>query len=125
MNASPVAGITIPVTVKRVIDGDTIIVRSKLSGRAIRVRLRDIDAPPAGEPGGDAATEFVREYLDDNEHHGVLLHVAWPESNTESATALGDILKQTFSFERLVGRLYVGGYDLGEVLMQRGHARAT
>jgi micrococcal nuclease len=50
---------TVPVQVVRVIDGDTIDVRS--GGEELRVRLFGIDAPERGEPCAEEATDRLVE----------------------------------------------------------------
>jgi len=48
--------------VVRVVDGDTLIVA--IDGLDKRVRLIGVDAPEIGEPGGDEATQFVRDLVE-------------------------------------------------------------
>jgi micrococcal nuclease len=51
----------------RVVDGDTLIVRTDLGFHAaveVRTRLAGLNCPEAGTPEGTAATEFTRQWLD-------------------------------------------------------------
>jgi len=122
----PIPGLTIPVDVVRVIDADTLIVRSRLSGREITVRLAGCDAPEKNTAAGREATQFVEEYLDAKGTMQTLLHVAWPEDRDgNGAIDTDELLRQLCSFERVVGSIWVGGYSLAETLMVRGLADAV
>jgi endonuclease YncB( thermonuclease family) len=57
-----VAGFRFGATVKRVVDGDTILVDPQIypMDTLLRVRLKDAFEPEAGEEGGEEATERAR-----------------------------------------------------------------
>lgn len=66
MSAVPKPLWTVPCTLVRVIDGDTVIVRADLGWRVeieTAVRIDGINAPEHGTPEGDAATAFLAETL--------------------------------------------------------------
>ena len=121
--APPIPGITIPVEWVRVIDADTLVVRSGLTGREITVRLKGCDAPPKATTGGMEAMHFVESYLEEYAGQPMLLHLDWPEDTDGNGTLdMDEILRQLASFERTVGTIWVGGYSLGETLGARGYA---
>ncbi len=50
------------VTVVRVIDGDTVVVKRKDTGKEFKVRLWGIDAPEMNQPGGKEAKAWLVEF---------------------------------------------------------------
>ena len=77
--------------VRRVIDGDTVVLTD-----GERVRFIGIDAPEIGEPGADEATDFVREMIDgktiwleadgnDRDRHDRLRRYIWVEMPTDTS----------------------------------------
>jgi len=123
---SPTPGICFPVEVVRVIDGDTVIVRSTRSHRECRVRLRNCDAPEMGTGAGKAAKEWLVGYLDDHRDAEKLLHLPLPGDTDGSGTIdLDEIIRQAFSFERLQANLYVNGYSLSETMGVMGFAHVS
>jgi len=120
----PMPGLTIPVEVVRVIDADTVIVRSLRSRREYRVRLRDFDAPELDTDAGAAAREWLVGYLDDHAHAEKLMHVELPEDTDGNGTIdLDEVIQQALSFERVRAQLYVNGYPIAETLDARGYAK--
>ena len=105
----------IPATVTRVVDGDTMEVRARIwPGHSVdvRVRLADVDAAETWRPrceaereAGEAAARFVRGRL--------------PEG---AEVALREVRLGSFA-GRVVARLELpDGGDLGDLLLQSGHA---
>lgn len=102
--ANPVDGVVIVV-----IDGDTVLFKPdhyppSLRG-FIKVRLAGIDAPEAGQPHGDAATQALKALA--------LKRQAGLEGVATDA------------YGRLLGRLNVDGRDVSAELVRRGHAWAS
>jgi len=123
VKAQPRPGLTIPVQWLRVIDADTIVVTSTLTGRKIRVRLSGCDAPERHSDDGIAATRWVESYLEEYAVGGMLLHLPLPEDKDGSGVIdMAELLQHYVSFERVVGELWVGGYSLAESLILRGYA---
>ncbi|WP_051328818.1 thermonuclease family protein [Geminicoccus roseus] len=89
-----------PAHVERVIDGDT--VRVLRDGQIITVRLAGIDAPERDQPGGHAARVALRVMVEGRE-----VDVRPTERDR---------------YGRLVARLEVQGRDVGQQLVQAGHA---
>jgi len=48
-------------TVTRIIDGDTLVVKTK--GRSVRVRLYGVDSPENGQPYGEEATKCLSDIV--------------------------------------------------------------
>lgn len=102
---------TVPATVVRVIDGDTVIVNLDLGWRVYRnderIRIAGINAPERGTEAGTAATFYARSLLD-----------------------VGDLVTVVSqakpSFERTVGSIIVhldeGDADYAELMVEAGHA---
>ena len=59
----PTAASAWPGRIVTVVDGDTIEIEPSLGGQRVRVRLHGIDAPEKRQPGGEAATGFVFDFL--------------------------------------------------------------
>lgn len=82
----------------RVKDGDTVVVQGSEGNRAA-VRLHGIDSPETGQPYGTAATEAAKK------------------------VAEGEVVEvDTDHYGRIVGRVIVGGTDLGASLVYSGYA---
>jgi endonuclease YncB( thermonuclease family) len=92
----------LPGKVTRVIDGDTIDVL--LASGRIRVRLHGIDAPEGNQPGGAAASNWLRQQLRDRQ---VLLE---PVSQDQ--------------YDRLVAVVHLEDRNINRELVQQGHAWA-
>lgn len=88
--------------VLRVIDGDTVDVR--LASGRVRVRLHGIDAPERDQPGGEQATRWLAEAVQDRD---VLLE---PVSQDQ--------------YERLLAIVHLEGRDMNRALVEAGHAWA-
>jgi micrococcal nuclease len=98
------------VRVTRVIDGDTIDVRSPSSDDIIRVRLRGIDAPEIHPPAhwGTQATQYLKQRI---EMHDVVLKCDPPQTHDR--------------YGRLLAFVYVNaGECINLSLVRDGHAYA-
>lgn len=87
--------------VERVVDGDTLRVVGA-AGNQTTLRLFAVDAPEAGQAGGDEATRFVAERV-------CGIELEWREVDTDR-------------YGRQVARVFAGGADLGEQLIREGLA---
>lgn len=91
--------------VQRVIDGNTIVIL--YDGEPTSIRIPGIDTPGRDEPGFSRATEAMRELV---EERVVTIEFLDPDDKRDD-------------FGRLVARVRVNGVDVGEVMLERGHAR--
>ena len=123
----PPKGITTAVKVVRVIDGDTVDVEIT---RTIRVRLLDCWAPETRtkDPEEKAKGYESKKYL-----HNLLKQVFYNDlaARKQKKVALfipadeqGE-LKDNFSFSRVLGRLFVSGEDVSELMIKAGKATRT
>lgn len=60
-SSPPALSATLPGKVKRVVDGDTLVVRTQ--GHDYRIRLAGIDAPERNQPWGESATRELRRQV--------------------------------------------------------------
>jgi len=88
--------------VTRVVDGDTLWVKTSASQRPLKVRLQGIDAPEICQPGGVQAREALKRQV-------------LGQSVTVTSGAHDD-------YGRTVGTLHMQGQDLGRWLVAQGHA---
>jgi endonuclease YncB( thermonuclease family) len=88
--------------VTRVVDGDTIDVL--LASGFIRVRFHGIDAPESNQPGGSAASSWLRQQLRDQQ---VLLE---PVSQDQ--------------YDRVVAVVFLQDRNINRELVRQGHAWA-
>jgi endonuclease YncB( thermonuclease family) len=95
-------------------DGDTFTARVDLGFHvfiAIKVRLRDVDAPELGRPGGAEAGEYLRK---------LLMPTPYAEKNP---SLIIESYKDRRSFERWVCDVELwDGSDLAETMVVNGHA---
>jgi endonuclease YncB( thermonuclease family) len=123
----PPKGITTDVKVVRVIDGDTVDVEIT---RTIRVRLLDCWAPETRtkDPEEKAKGYESKKYL-----HNLLKQVFYNDLAARKqkkvtlfipADEQGE-LKDNFSFSRVLGRLFVSGEDVSELMIEAGKATRT
>lgn len=121
--SEPERGLVTDAKVIRVIDGDTVEVEIT---RRFPVRLihgdgkQQFNAPEKREPGGIAAKVFLRHLLLSPDLHGI------PTSRdvtlfipAQKDTTLTDIN----SFNRLLGKLWVDGQCVTDVMLGAGHAK--
>jgi endonuclease YncB( thermonuclease family) len=123
----PPKGITTDVKVVRVIDGDTVDVAIT---RTIRVRLLDCWAP---ETRTKDPKEKVKGYESKKYLHDMLTQVFYNDLAARKkkqvtlfipADEQGEI-KDNFTFSRVLGRLFVGGEDVSELMVKDGKATKT
>ncbi|KQP40039.1 hypothetical protein ASF44_09820 [Pseudorhodoferax sp. Leaf274] len=89
-------------TVSHVSDGDTLWVRPAAGGAPRKIRLHGIDAPELCQAHGrEARDALLLQVL----HRPVLVEPL-----------------QRDDYDRLLARLFVGGQDLGGLLVREGHA---
>jgi endonuclease YncB( thermonuclease family) len=86
--------------VVHVTDGDTVVVTT--GGRAVTVRLAEIDAPEDGQPGGDEARAAL--------------------SRMVAGRSVSVDERDVDRYGRVVARLAVDGLDAGEEMLRQGHA---
>jgi endonuclease YncB( thermonuclease family) len=87
--------------VTRVVDGDTLTMKTA-DGRALRIRLAEIDTPEKGEPFSNRARGALNQMVRDR----------------DIAVRLFDV----DSYGRIVGRVYVGELDVNAALVEQGLA---
>ena len=88
-------------TVKRIVDGDTIIFELA-NGEKERIRLADIDAPETDQPWGRQASAALREL---------------------SQFKFGRVeVVDTDRYGRMVGTLWIDNDNINRILVQEGHA---
>jgi len=87
--------------VTRVADGDTLTMKTA-DGRALRIRLAEIDTPEKGEPFSNRARSALNQMVRDR----------------DIAVRLFDV----DTYGRIVGRVYVGELDVNAVLVEQGLA---
>lgn len=118
----PNPGWTTPAKIKRVIDGDTLVVEVT---RTIHVRLLDCWAPEsrtkdaAEKKRGLAAKEHLKQLIEGSRAGGECLVMIPTEDN-------GDLLS-VMTMGRLLGYVWVGGEErsLSEQQVLAGHATRT
>lgn len=99
----PEVGYTVPVTVSRVIDGDTLEVSIV---KKINVRLLNCYMPEVkgkNKELGLLAKEYMIRLLENSKE--VILHIPGEEN-----------LSNDFTFGRVLGRIYIDGEDLSEIM---------
>ena len=99
---------TVPATVRRVIDGDTVIVDLDLGWRVYRqsehLRVAGINAPERGTRAGRSAKDYADELL--------------PEGTRVLVTSTAKP-----SFERTVGTIAIPGRgEFADLMVEAGHA---
>ncbi len=93
------------VSVTRIVDGDTIRV-VWYEGETTGVRVLGIETPERGRPGFAESTEYLRERIGDN-----TVELVFPE---------GEIKRDDFG--RFLAELWLDGENLGEEMIELGHA---
>ncbi|HVK32044.1 MAG TPA: thermonuclease family protein [Burkholderiaceae bacterium] len=101
----PPAPIELTGMVSRVVDGDTLWLKTAADEQPVIVRIEGIDAPEACQPGGAAATSALAE-------------LALNRSVTVKPTAVDD-------YGRKVGKVFDGSKDIGDRMVRDGHAWST
>jgi hypothetical protein len=112
----PRPGLTIPVSIVRVIDGDTIVVKSRLTGRKIHARLADCSTPELSTPRGQEAKTFLNRLFSEYDAE-ILCHWDWPtDKDGNGIIDLDEILMAWTTFERTPCVLFIDGVSLCEIL---------
>ena len=93
-------------TVERVIDGDTIDVKDA-DGEVHRVRLKGLYAAELGTFAGMNAKEAMQSILSDNPR----VTINWSKKAAKKADWKSD---------RLLGKVYLNGVDIGETMISQG-----
>jgi endonuclease YncB( thermonuclease family) len=103
---------TVPATVERVIDADSIVVRADLGWRIsfkTSVRLFGVDAPELNTPEGQAAAHFINALLRSGDEITLISH---------------KLLGNTDKYGRVLASIVLpDGRDLSTLLLQHEHAR--
>ncbi len=121
----PPHGVSLPVRWHRTIDGDTVEVLLPSTRRA-QVRLLDCWAPELSVPEGRAAKHAVDGLLEETADQVLTLFCPLPRSTDgDQRLDLVELLRGGTSFSRLLGRLFAGSIDVGEWLVDHGHAWPT
>tara|TARA_R110002051_G_scaffold268831_1_gene328872 strand:- start:809 stop:1243 length:435 start_codon:yes stop_codon:yes gene_type:complete len=120
----PPKGITTDVKVVRVIDGDTVDVAIT---RTVRVRLLDCWAPetrtkdPAEKAKGYESKKYLHDMLTQVFYNDLAARKKKKVTLFIPADEQGEI-KDNFTFSRVLGRLFVGGEDVSELMVKNGKA---
>ena len=123
----PPKGITTDVKVVRVVDGDTVDVEIT---RKIRVRLLDCYAP---ETRTKDSAEKIKGFESKKYLHNMLTEVFYNDLAARKkkqvtlfipADEQGEI-KDNFTFNRVLGRLFINGEDVSELMVEAGKATKT
>lgn len=116
----PPYGICVPCHFAGLRDGDTPLVRLR-TGQQIAVRLIDCWCPEMSEAGGAKAKEFLGLLLDGADGE---LSMWVPLARDRNADGVVDVMEilAAQSFDRVPGRLFIGESDVGEIMVERGHA---
>ena len=88
--------------VTRVVDGDTLWVKTSASAQPLKVRIHGIDAPEICQPGGVQARDALRQRV-------------LGQSVTVTSRAHDN-------YGRTIGTLHMQGQDIGRWLVAQGHA---
>lgn len=113
---APDLGWTTKARVINVVDGDTVDVEIR---RVVRVRLLDCWAPEsrttdlAEKARGLAAKRYLKNLIDGED---VVLHIP-----TDGSDNVASIL----TLNRVLGKLFIDGSDVSEVVVNAGHATKT
>jgi len=107
--ACPSPQLAVPCRVTHVVDGDTVDVELALT---LRVRLLDCWAPELSDLAGLTSKKALQKRVEGQE---ATLQVP-----------IGDdgVLRDIFSFGRVLGRLWVTGQDVSQLQVKDGHAAA-
>jgi endonuclease YncB( thermonuclease family) len=112
----PPYGLCLPVERPFVHDGDTIAVVLRDGSHVWRIRLLDCWCPELHEPGGKEAKQYAEKIVSQSRELAVFIQ---PKPGSVN------LLRDLFSFDRVLARIFVGDKDLSELMVQSGHANAT
>jgi endonuclease YncB( thermonuclease family) len=102
---APAQPVELTGSVSRIVDGDTLWLRTAEGSEPTVIRIEGIDAPERCQPGGKEAT-------------AALTDLALNRSVTVRVVAHDD-------WGRTVGKVFDGGKDLGDRMVRDGHAWST
>jgi len=119
MKKCPPHGLCLPCEWVRNRDGDTVIVRLR-TGQEIAIRLKDCWAPEKQTKDGRASHRFL-DVLLEKATRPLSVYFGLPDTGPNDTIDITDILK-VFTFDRAVGRLFIGDIDVNEIMISRGHA---
>ena len=111
----PPFGLCMPCRICRVVDGDTIVIGLQHSGRQYPIRLLDCWAAERNTTAGQTATVAANRIIERGKSYAVFVPLP------EGCDSPLDLL----SLNRVLGRVFVDGKDLGETLVRNGYASAT
>lgn len=114
--SAPTPGISLPVQLVRVSDGDTVVVRLGNSAYEWRVRLIGVWAAELNTIKGIEARAWLQNKMWASEHE-LLLHVPLPRNPVN--------LLANLSFDRIPGYIWAGEENLNEAIVAAGHATKT
>ena len=123
----PPKGITTDVKVVRVVDGDTVDVEIT---RKIRVRLLDCYAPEtrtkdsAEKIKGFESKKYLHNMLTEGFYNDLAARKKKQVTLFIPADEQGEI-KDNFTFNRVLGRLFINGEDVSELMVEAGKATKT
>ena len=123
----PPKGITTDVKVVRVVDGDTVDVEIT---RKIRVRLLDCYAPetrtkdPVEKTMGYESKKYLHNMLTEVFYNDLAARKKKKVTLFIPADEQGEI-KDNFTFNRVLGRLFINGEDVSELMVEAGKATKT
>lgn len=116
----PPHGLSVPVVVQRVIDGDTLEVILP-SGRSIHIRVEGFDAPEPTTTRGKVATQALENLLGPNEV--LTAFVPLPEDKDKNGKLDLDELLKVLSFTRIRAYLFAGLVRIDAWMVAHGHVK--
>ena len=117
-------GLCVPCEWVRNRDGDTVEVRLR-TGQVVAVRLQDCWVAELNTKEGEKAKAFLDDLLSQWDS-AIRLGVPLPhDTDNDGVVDVTELLKQVVSFDRVVGRLWLGSEDLSEYLVRHGYATRT
>lgn len=114
----PVPGLTVPVTITRILDGDTLVAKTPSTAFEWHIRLIDTWAPEKKDKGGPESKAWVEAYVKKHASDQALLHIPFPKKFKANPLAL-------ITMERLLGYIWVGDELLNAEIVKAGHAKKT
>ncbi len=120
----PPKGITTDCKVVRVVDGDTVDIEIT---RTLRIRLLDCWAPetrssdPNEKAKGYDSKKYLHNLLNEKFYNDLAARKSKQVTLFIPADEKGEI-KDNFTFSRVLGRLFVDGQDVSELMVKAGKA---
>jgi len=120
MNPPPY-GLSVPCKWLRNIDADTVEVRTVM-GHIAKVRLMDCYAPEMDTEEGKKAKAFLDELLS-NWEDWLCLFIPLPkDTDGDKELGLHELFRGAISFDRVLGRLWMGSVEISHYLVTCEHA---